>query len=187
MKNLIQNFKRPLLLTAVATMFAAGLSDFRFGIQSAEAADIQNSAGMPDSNAESRSQEFLVADGRSVSDSDIAAQNWDTPGGPDTDAVAPSNDIGMVAEKWRSLEQPVVSKGEFAAKNWNNPGGPDADAVAPSNDVGMAAAEWRSLEQPVVSQSEFAAENWKNPGDVAPISNQSSEHDMATKSWGVER
>jgi hypothetical protein len=145
MKNLIQNFNRPLLLTVVATMFAAGFSSFGFGIQSAEAADIQNSAGMPDSNAVSRNQAYLVADGRSVSDSDIAAQNWDTPGGPDT------------------------------------------DAVAPSNDVGMAAAEWRSLEQPVVSQSEFAAENWKNPGVAAPISNQSSEHDMATKSWGVER
>jgi hypothetical protein len=42
---------------------------------------------------------------QTVSHSNMAAENWGNPDGPDTHAVAPSTMLSMAAENWRRLEQ----------------------------------------------------------------------------------
>ena len=85
-----------------------------------------------------------ITQNESHSDSKMAAKNWNNADGPDTYDVAPSNDVGMVAEEWRSLDQIVTHNDSYlAAKNWNNTDGSDTYDVAPSNDVDMAAENWR--------------------------------------------
>ena len=148
--------KRPLLFAIVAA-FAAGCSDSEadYITQKAESENIQNSTSASDNDFQSRIVEIQIADSssnpsssESHSDSNMAAENWGNADGPDTHAVAPSNDVGMAAEKWRRLEQ-SVSHSNLAAENWNNPDGPDTHANAPSN-VGMAAEKWREIRQTVV-------------------------------------
>jgi hypothetical protein len=142
--------KRPLLL-AFITAFAVGCSDTEaeFITQKDKSATMQNPTSTKNDQFQSRVVEIQLADSNanpssseSHSDSNMAAENWDNTDGPDTHAVAPSNDVSMAAEKWRRLEQ-TVSHSNMAAENWNNPEGPDMHAVQPSDDDGMAAENWR--------------------------------------------
>lgn len=96
--------------------------------------------GCSDTEAEGMTQN------ESHSDSSMAAKNWDNVNGPDTQPVAPSNDVDMVAETWRSLDQPVTYGDSLAAKNWNNVNGPGTQPVAPSTDVDMAAKNWKETQ-----------------------------------------
>ena len=186
--------KRPLLFAIVA-VFAAGCSDSEaeYITQKAKSENMQNPTSAKDDQFQSRVVEIQIADGSSYSssnephsDSNMAAENWGNTGGPDTHAIAPSNNEGMAAETWRKLAQ-TVSHSNLAAENWGNPDGPDLHAIAPSNNEGMAAETWRKLAQ-TVSHSNLAAENWGNPdGPDTHIVEPSGDGDMAAENWRETR
>ena len=90
---LLDKIKQPLLL-AVIVVFATGCSD---------------------------DSEQVTQSAEPSRDSNLAAINWNNPGGPIPAAVQPANDVGMVAEKWRSLDQPVVTYSNLATEKWVTP------------------------------------------------------------------
>ena len=148
--HLNKMIKRPLMLAVIAAI-TVGCSDSEadYITLKAESENMQNSTSAKDDQFQSRVVEIQVADSSSNlssnqphSDSNMAAENWGNTGGPDTHAIAPSNNEGMAAETWRTLEQ-TVSHSNLAAENWGNPDGPDTHIVEPSGDGDMAAENWR--------------------------------------------